>query len=80
MAVMSLAIELGGPLALLHRRLALLWSLAAWGFHLGVILLMAIVFPYPLLGLAYAPMFRVERPVGWAGRQLARLPGLRRLR
>jgi hypothetical protein len=70
MAVMSLTVELGAPLALLHRRLAALWSLAAWGFHLGVLLLMAIMFPYPMAGLAYAPMFRVERPVGWIGRTL----------
>ena len=72
MAMMSLTIELGAPLALLHRRIAALWTLAAWGFHVGVIALMAILFPYPLFGLAYAPLFRVERPLAWIGRQLAR--------
>jgi len=70
MAVMSLTIELGAPLALLHRRVAAVWALAAWGFHAGVVALMAILFPYPLLGLAYAPLFAVERPVGWVGRAL----------
>ena len=49
-----------------------MWAVAAWGFHLGVVALMAIAFPYPLLGLAYAPLFRIERPVAWAGRTLAR--------
>ena len=78
MAIMSLTIELGAPLALLHRRIAQVWSLAAWGFHVGVIALMAILFPYPLFGLAYAPMFHIERPVGWVGRRLARLRRLRR--
>lgn len=72
MAIATLVVELGAPLALLHRRLALGWALAAWGFHLGVVALMAIAFPYPLLGLAYAPLFRIERPVAWAGRTLAR--------
>ncbi len=65
MAIATLVVELGAPLALLHRRVALVWAVAAWGFHVGVIALMAIVFPYPLLGLAYAPLFRIERPVGW---------------
>lgn len=78
MAIMSLTIELGAPLALLHRRIAQVWSLVAWGFHVGVIALMAILFPYPLFGLAYAPLFRIERPVGWVGRRLARLRRLTR--
>ena len=72
MAMMSLTIELGAPLALLHRRIAAVWALGAWGFHVGVIALMAILFPYPLFGLAYAPLFRVERPLAWIGRHLAR--------
>jgi hypothetical protein len=73
MAIAALVIELGAPLALLHRRLAAAWAIAAWGFHAGVVLLMAILFPYPLLGLACAPMFRLERPARWLGGRLARL-------
>lgn len=65
LAIATLVIELGAPLALLDRRLALAWSLGAWGFHLGVVVLMAIVFPYPLAGLAYAPLLRCERPLAW---------------
>lgn len=61
LAALSLGVELGAPLALLHRRLATWWSALAWSFHAGVLLIMAIVFHYPLLGLAYAPFFRVER-------------------
>lgn len=75
LAVATLIIELGAPLALLHRRVAAAWAVAAWGFHAGVVALMAIVFPYPLCGLAYAPLFAVERPFGWAGRRLRRLFG-----
>ena len=39
--------------------------MAAWGFHVGVLALMAIVFPYQLIGLAYAPLVRCERPIAW---------------
>ncbi len=46
-------------------RVARLWALAAWGFHVGVVLLMNIWFPFPLLGLAYLPLLRAERPFAW---------------
>lgn len=64
----SLAMELLAPLALVGPRLARGWALAAWAFHAGVLAIMAIFFPYPLFGLAFAPFFAVER-----------LPLLRRL-
>lgn len=63
LAVGSLLIELGAPLALLHPRLGRLWSVGAWSFHAGVVVLMAIVFHYPLSGVAYAPFFPVEKGV-----------------
>lgn len=61
LAWLTLAFELAAPLAMLSRRAAIVWCWTAWGFHVGVLLLMAIVFPYPLLGLAYAPFFSIER-------------------
>lgn len=61
MAVAALAVELGAPLALLGRRAAPAWSAAAWCFHLGVLALMAIAFPYQLSGVAFAPLLPVER-------------------
>jgi len=63
--VMTIAIELGAPIALAGGRPARLWAAAAWGFHLGVILVMNIWFLYPLLGAAVSPIFRIERPVAW---------------
>ena len=66
MAIGTMVVELGAPVALVHRRVALVWSIAAWGFHVGVVVLMAIVFPYQLVGLAYAPLLRCERPIRWA--------------
>jgi hypothetical protein len=62
LAWMSMALELGAPLALFGRRLAWAWSLGIWCFHLGVVAIMAIVFAYPLSGVALAPLFAVEQP------------------
>jgi hypothetical protein len=61
LALLTLVVELGAPLALTHRRAALAWTLAAWGFHLGVLASMDITFAYPLSFVAFLPFFRVER-------------------
>jgi hypothetical protein len=71
LSILTLAVELGGPIALLDRRLTRLWVLGAWGFHLGVLLSMAIAFPYPLSGVAFASMFECEKL--WNMRRLGRL-------
>ena len=70
MAVATVVIELGAPLALFSRALGRMWVFGAWLFHAAIAVLMATVFPYPLLGVAYAAFFRVER--GW-DRMRARL-------
>lgn len=72
LAALTMIVELGAPVALLHPRVAAAWALAAWGFHVGVLALMHIVFIYPLLGLAYAPLLPVERPLRWLGQRLTR--------
>lgn len=61
LAVATTAVELGAPLALAGRRAAAVWSGAAWLFHVGVLALMAIGFPYQLAGVAFAPLLPVER-------------------
>jgi hypothetical protein len=61
LAAGALVVELGAPLALLHRRLATAWVAAAWAFHAGVLALMAIGFPYQLALVAFAPLLPVER-------------------
>lgn len=61
LAVLTVFIELGAPIALFGRRLAIAWCLAAWSFHVGVVALMAIPFPYQLSLIAYAPFVEVER-------------------
>lgn len=67
-AAFALTVELLAPLAMFHHRIARAWAAAAWLFHLGVLTVMAILFPYPLAGLAFAPFFELER---------IRLPALR---
>jgi hypothetical protein len=66
LAFLTLAFEFGAPLALLNRRVAVIWSLGAWGFHVGVLKVMSILFIYPISGLAFAPFFPIEKVVYWA--------------
>lgn len=61
-AVTTIVVELGAPLALFApRRVRYAWVGMAWSFHVGVLALMAIFFPYPISGVAYASMLPVER-------------------
>jgi hypothetical protein len=74
-AMLTTVIELAAPVALLGGRWRTVWALSAWGFHVGIVVLMAISFPYPLSGIAYASLFACERLVSrlatrvrWLGR------------
>lgn len=60
-SVATLIVELAAPVALLGRRLAVVWVTLAWAFHAGVLLLMWIVFPYPILGFAFLPLLPAEK-------------------
>ncbi|HEY5951253.1 MAG TPA: HTTM domain-containing protein [Kofleriaceae bacterium] len=62
-SVLTLVLELGAPLALFGRRLGYVWAFVAWAFHLGVVLMMNIWFPYPLAGIAFLPLLPAERIV-----------------
>ena len=64
-SVMSIALELGAPLAVMSNRLGRMWALGVWGFHVGVVLLMNIWFPYALFGFAFLPLLRAERGPAW---------------
>jgi len=61
MAVGSLAVELGAPLALLDRRLGRAWAGAAFGMHWGIKAVMGITFRYHLSGAAYTSFLRWPR-------------------
>jgi hypothetical protein len=85
LGVMTLLLEVGAPIALLGGRFARVWAFGAFAFHLGVVALMAIAFPYPLSGVAYASFFHVER-LGktnagvWVGRLVGRVARTLRLK
>lgn len=64
-SVMTIVFELGAVVALVDDRIGRWWALIAWSFHVGVVALMNIWFPYPLLGLAYLPLLRCERVFVW---------------
>jgi hypothetical protein len=72
LAVLTMLVELGAPLALIHRRVTLPWVLAAWSFHVGVLLLMSIGFFYQLSGFAYLSFFPLERGLALAQRRFAK--------
>lgn len=61
LAAGSMVLELLAPLAWIVPRLARPFSFAMWGFHVGVLVIMAIFFPYPLFFIAFAPFFHAER-------------------
>ena len=58
---LTVLVELGAPIVLLGRRLCWWWIAMAWSFHAGVLALMAVLFPYPLFGVAFASMLPAER-------------------
>ena len=65
------------PLALLVRhRLRAVWIASAWLFHVGVLALMAIGFPYPLAGIAFASMVPLERLAARVPVLARRIPSL----
>jgi hypothetical protein len=55
-APLTVIFELGAPLALFCTFLQKIWIVGIWLFHAGVLIFMAIVFPYQLLGIAYLPV------------------------
>lgn len=61
LATVTVMIELAAPLALLSARLRHWWVVSVWLMHVGILGLMFIVFPYPLFGLAFVPLYHVER-------------------
>jgi hypothetical protein len=69
-AVGALAVEIGAPVALLGGWWRNVWVAVAWLFHVSIAAVMAIAFPYPLYGVAFAPFFAVERAVDWIRRRL----------
>ena len=60
LALGSMVVELGAPLAMLTRRLARGFVAIALLFHWSILAIMAILFPYHLLGIALLPFVHTE--------------------
>jgi hypothetical protein len=75
LSAISLGTELLAPLALVGTRVAAVWCVCAWSFHVGVLALMAIAFPYPLSGCAFAAFFPLERGLQALQRRSRRAAG-----
>jgi hypothetical protein len=65
-AAVGVAIELSAPMVLIGRRSRNVWVAAAWLMHVGILLTMAVGFPSPLFGAAFASFFALEQVVPWA--------------
>ncbi|MGI8804922.1 MAG: HTTM domain-containing protein [Thermoleophilaceae bacterium] len=63
LAVGSLALELGAPLALVNGRLARFWAMNAFLMHWGIYFVMGIRFRYQLAGVMFASYFEPEQAV-----------------
>lgn len=79
LATFTLVVELGAPLALASPRMARVWSVLAWTFHVGILATMAIGFFYPLSGVAFASLLELEK-FPRLSRMVERLSGLSRRR
>jgi len=53
MALGTVVLEIGAPLALLAGRVRTIWIAGLWAMHLGIWIVMGIGFPYPLSGVAF---------------------------
>jgi predicted DCC family thiol-disulfide oxidoreductase YuxK len=60
MGIVTLVVELGAPLALLHRRMAYAWVLLTLSMHWGIWFIMDISFPYQLTGVMFLPFLPLE--------------------
>lgn len=61
LAIVTLIVELGAPLSLVHRRLGQLFAISAWGMHVGIRIVMGIKFKYNISGISYLPYFPLGR-------------------
>ncbi len=59
--LMTMVVELGAPLALLHRKIGYGWVLLTWGMHWGILFIMGIEFPYQLTGAVFLTFLPIEQ-------------------
>lgn len=59
--LMTMVVELGAPMALLHRKISYGWVLLTWGMHWGILFIMGIEFPYQLTGAVFLSFLPIEQ-------------------
>lgn len=74
LALLTVLIELVAPVALLGGRWRTAWLVATWAMHASIAVLMIVVFPFPLFGVAFACFFRLERLPPVLARVVGRSP------
>lgn len=65
-AMMTLVLELGAPLALLHRYIGYAYVFGIMSMHFSILVIMGIPFPYQLTGLAFVCFFEWDKVVAFA--------------
>jgi hypothetical protein len=70
-SVVTLILEIGAPLALLHRYLGYAYVVGIMSMHWSILVLMGIPFPYQLYGAAYACFIEWDLVFAWAKKLLA---------
>jgi len=63
MAAASMIIEIGSVAAIARGTIRIWWVALTWLFHLAILALMAILFPYQLIGVAFLPFIKGEELV-----------------
>jgi hypothetical protein len=71
-SVVAVAVELAAPVAFRRGRWRDAWVVSAWLLHVAIAAVMAITFPYPLSGVAFAPFYDVEEGVAAVSRRWRR--------
>jgi len=71
-SVVAVTIELTAPVAFVHGRWRDAWVVSAWLLHVAIAAVMAITFPYPLSGIAFAPFYDLEQGVAVIARKVRR--------
>jgi hypothetical protein len=64
LAATTVAIELMAPAVLVWPLVRTPWVIATWAMHAAIVSLMLVSFPVPLIGVAFAPLYRLERLPG----------------
>lgn len=61
MGLMTLILEVGAPLFIYRKRLAMVWAIFTWLMHWGIFLLMGIRFRYQMTGIIFLSFFEIEK-------------------